>query len=338
MQTEYDLDSLLELVRVPTCSDKKNRLNYACDGCGQDLTSYPIWLNEIIREFTVCDKCYSGGKLSENSLDPCHSCDYKKWKMFEEVKTKCKLDIREGWYRRQDADEDLCLYHGDMLMKTDDKWKSVFLKFKPEDTFHKIDLDTEIFLAESGAMFPAHRIKNLVLPDSIDRIVLVRALKEWLGLEILDSSDRTLGVTWVDIESVNGNTSDFYLIDKYLTTIAEWVPFEWFPVHETSSCCFALVNCNPESRYFHTVATVLRESHGPAWFNMSFKLFDSKRDSLTRMDLDSTLTNLINLYIEKNYILTYTEYMEGRNKYHPKPDPDGREKNYVEHIRTELRQ
>jgi hypothetical protein len=346
VETMYTLEELLEIIRVPSTSRSNciNMLEYSdyehCATCCNRLTryppdnrpTYPIWLSEIIRDYALCNKCYNNGKLRSmgrypKRINSRHSCD---WKRFGYSDIECELDIREGWYRRQDSDEDLCLYHGDVLMKSDNKWKSLFRKFETRDVFHRIDYNTAVSDFGVEKLFPAHSIKNLVLPCKIDRIMLTRALTEWMGLEILDSSDRTPGSTWSDIDSVNGNSS-FYLIDKYLTTIAEWVPFEFFDKEERSTCCFALVNCNPESRHFHTVATVFGNIGDSLSFNMCFKLFDSKRDSLIRMDLDSVLCNLINLYVYKNNILTYTEYMEGKRNC-------DQTVNYIETIRKELNQ
>lgn len=263
---------LKDFVLEHTKTAKEIFNDYKCDHCGiliGDLSE--VWSGVAIglSEYMVCGDCYHHKKphLIEGNI-----CVHKYWKMFKDTEHKCtKLDIMEGWYRDIKLNEDLCLYHGNLLMQSEapeqDCWKQGFTKIDYSNLI-RINISNEIkyYLNEAGRG-GCFQIKpcELTLPAMISDEQYLAVATQWFNCTNNQPLDPC---GWSDLTQCNGRDCSLYgdnfiFYDAKIDNICEWVPFDSFKDGTLAlDGGYALVNCNSESTQYLQVITVVFDDHG----------------------------------------------------------------------------
>ncbi len=196
-----------------------------------------------------------------------------------------KFDLGAGWYRRRGHDEDLCQYHGGLIMSSNDpdqqKWKERFRLVTSADLsrIELSDLKQYVHYEDGrGGVFLCHPC-DLVLPEQISPEQYLKVNRQWFEISPEnDATDRQLCPIWLEsCVAYNGNQSSalydkFVVMDTQIGNIAQWVPFDSSenPVGlEGSDGGFALVNCNPQSGQYLQVATMISDNHGRTSFDLA---------------------------------------------------------------------
>lgn len=259
-----------------------------CASCSKPLEN--TLMHSRLGDDAFCMKCFN----DETKVLQCRNrhCDFERWRMFAGTAHLCQpLDYRKPWWVDVSANEDLCLYHGERLMaSTDEKqaqYQQSFKKFATADVFQSYDMNQLVHFDDDrrDACFPAPITvsESLTLPDGLTDAEVIPHVKKFYGLEDADEKETETELQWSDTVRVNGQelvtkTTAGTILERPL----DWVPFETqtFPdEHSVASC----VNCNPNSPWFHQVATACLDDH----FRMSvdlaqcdFKTFQAEKSQV----------------------------------------------------------
>lgn len=291
--------------------------NYICDACECAFdASMEIWsgVNYGNANCTVCGDC----KRSDKPIPNTFYCDYEKWKMFKDTPTVyCQFDVRIGWYRDLESDEDLCPTHGDKILKSDDpdllKWRKKF-QWVNVANLTMVDLTKRFMLGSDRDNYVGADVPVLVLPETLTWESLEPTFNEFFQAvepykepsmvekeaKEKDEKQWTNDVCWDSIVAVDHtrcrNEAEYLGINA-----AEWVPFEISKDGQYSDFSIALVNCNRNNvEDFGKVATAVADDHGRVGFH--------------RLDM------------------SYEDYMDGKKVWR-QGDNISEAKNFIEYVR-----
>jgi hypothetical protein len=200
----------------------------------------------------------------------------------KETQRCTKFDLGAGWYRRRSHDEDLCQYHGGLIMTSTDqkKWHDRFRLITSQDLC-RIELSDEKqyrhYEDGRGGVFLCHQC-DLVLPQIISDEQYLKVCMEWFEIDCQTDhlrNEKLYPLAWECCVGYNGNQrpalyDKFLVLDPLIGNIAQWVPFDMAenPVGlEGSDGGYALVNCNPQSPHYLQVGTIIFDNHGRTSFD-----------------------------------------------------------------------
>lgn len=274
---------------------ENDSVSIVCYSCRCEMLLDNCW-HIIINQIMLCESCYN---FNSKEIDMNVQCDSER---FFDKKCDNYFNQNTSWYSSNHSKYcvNLCLQHGQELMsKKDLVYEKIKKYFKiidpPIKNIIKISTRDWYYGDDRCCLLPSNKNKpELIFPDECDKKILQDCINIFIKSDI-----------WNSIVNVNdhiGEECPNILYDKILTSILDWIPFEEFN-DKKNIYGFSLVNCNPQTEYFHTVATIIIDDHGRGSFDAAIK---------------------------NNIPLTFKKYIERKKKYNPMI--------FQEHLRKKLGQ
>lgn len=179
-----------EFAKTSILTVREMYYDFTCDGCDCDFTeATEVWTGTALGmpSYTICGTCYESASVE---LLASARCDCGNWVMFnnDPADACTPFNLREGWYRYVENDEDLCKHHGERLMASEDpmqdKWKVKFPHISISDLV-RVDLtSTEPLYHEEGGRGAAFRVKpvELQLPACVSDERYLEVAQKWFDI------------------------------------------------------------------------------------------------------------------------------------------------------------
>jgi hypothetical protein len=231
-------------------------------------------------EMFLCNACVCKGLRSRALPIPPNTfvCDFQMWDMFREedgAVTCAPFDLREGWHRDVDRNEDLCCHHAQRLLVSADpkhaEWKAALTKrysvadlVRFSDTADFATRLRALLCCRSGARFGVEPVELQPPPSDVpaaDFAALVDKATDCVFVDMkrndggrtLPMEDLTLAgqqaVVSGAMQWMMSVAEPWLMREEAFANLAEWAPFD-----ADSPDRFALVNCFSSSSLFGQVA------------------------------------------------------------------------------------
>jgi hypothetical protein len=278
---ETDLGKLLRwweewcLACTTTCHERYS--DTQCSTCEKPLWRCERWwsAHTVGLDIFLCERCFHDETLAVPITY--FQCDAKQ--VFPPGTTDTVLecasfDLRRGWRREvsQDLNLDLCEHHLAPLLASSspehEKWKQTFVRKISVKDMMCMHANERIYWGRQRPIWrrypemlvsfdPEHSKSNLKIPIKlVHESAWIKAAKMWFKFN--EKTGCSEGAQWDDLSTVNGSPVR-YLTATILENILDWLPFDV----KNGGQCFALANCNKESKMYQRVVIATVNDDAP---------------------------------------------------------------------------